>query len=134
MFKSVADYIIEGIRNIFVPDNDFLTEKVEAIRSEFGIIDSVSGTVSIFKEFFTNVSTGRPPKIEIDLSLAESKYNYGSSAFALNMEWYAKYKPAVDVVLSSIIWVLFAWRVFVRVPAIIGGFSSDVDKLGGGKE
>lgn len=133
MLTSAADYIARSIKNIFVPDKDFLSDKVQSIRDKFGIVDSVTGTVDILEDFFVDVASGVPPKIEIDLSKADSQYDYGASAYALDMEWYAKYKPTVDVVLSAIIWVLFAWRIFVRMPSIISGFSSNVDSLGGGK-
>lgn len=133
MLTSAADYITRSIKNIFVPDKDFLSDKVQSIRDKFGIIDSVTGTIDVLEDFFVNVASGVPPKIEIDLSKAESQYDYGGTAYALDMGWYAKYKPIVDVVLSAIIWVLFAWRIFVRMPSIISGFSSNVDSLGGGK-
>lgn len=110
-----------------MPEGDFIKDKVSYLRSKFGIIDSVSGTVSVLGDFFDTVSDGVPPKIEMHLNKAESEYNYGDTAVALDMSWYARYKPTVDVILSSMIWLFFVWRVFVKLPSIIGGFSGQVD-------
>ena len=43
------------------------------------------------------------------------------------MRWYARYKPTGDVLLSSLIWVFFAWRCFVHAPNIISGIAGDVE-------
>lgn len=80
----------------------------------------------MFGDFFDTVALGKPPKIEIHLDAAESQYDYGEVAYALDMTWYEKYKPTVDVLLSSMIWVFFVWRVFVHLPNIITGVSGDL--------
>lgn len=129
MFTSAADYIISGIRNIFVPDEDFLSDKVESIKSRFGIIDSISDTVEVLKDFFSTVALGTPPKVEIHLENAEGGIDYGSIAYALDMSWYERYKATVDTVLSSMMWVFFVWRVFTRLPNIISGVGSGAESI-----
>lgn len=110
-----------------MPEGDFIKDKVSDLRSRFGIIDSVSGTVGVIEDFFETVANGVPPKIEIHLNKADSKYDYGEVAYALDMTWYAKYKPTVDTILSSMMWLFFVWRVFVKLPSLIGGVSGDVE-------
>lgn len=84
-------------------------------------------TGDILNEFFQDVQSGEPPKIVIDLSLSESKYNWGASGYALDMSWYARYKPEVDSLLSAMMWLFFIWRVFVALPGIIAGTAGMVD-------
>ena len=84
-------------------------------------------TGDILNEFFQDVQSGEPPKIVIDLSLSESKYNWGASGYALDMSWYARYKPEVDSLLSAMMWLFFIWRVFVALPGIIDGTAGMVD-------
>lgn len=137
MFTNAANFIIEGIKNIFVPREDFLTEKVETIKSHFGFYSSIVDTVEVFKDFFSQTFEGEPPKITVDLSDSESKYNYGETAYVLDMTWYARFKPYGDKILSAIMLVFFAWRMFKALPSIISGGSTLVnmaDSSSGGKE
>lgn len=66
----------------------------------------------------------------MNLGNAESKYNYGGKAIALDMTWFAKYKPTTDAVISAILWAFFVWRVYVMLPGIINGVSGTVGSYG----
>ena len=129
-FENVAESIIEGIKNvlieIFVPSEDFLSEKIEYLKNKFGIVDSIISTIDIFSQFFENVGTGTPPKIEMNFSSAKSKTKYGNTV-TIDFSWYAQFKPTVDTMLSSIIWVMFVWRTFKRLPNIISGAGGDTN-------
>lgn len=105
---------------IFVPSEDFLSEKINYLKSKFGIVDSITSTIDIFFNFFKNVGNGKPPKIEIDFSSARSSINFGSKV-TIDFSWYTQFKPMVDTILSSIMWVFFVWRIFKRLPNIING-------------
>ena len=130
LWESANDILLSGfhemLQEIFVPDEDYISEKVNSIRTRFAFADSIMTTAESISSAVKNSGSSGPPKLTINLGLAESKYDYGGSALALDMSWYARYKPSVDVVLSSIIWVLFVWRVFVHLPNIISGFGGDV--------
>lgn len=78
----------------------------------------------MFTNFFTDTDFSQPPTFTVDLTTAESKYNYGTSAIAIDFTWYSKYKPMVDIVLSSIIWVVFIFNTFKDIPNIISGVGS----------
>lgn len=115
--------LIDGIKAIFVPSEDFLSEKVDSIAEKFSFVsDIVEGSKNIAAIFETD--SDEPPYIEMDFSLAKSeKYDYGGKAVALDMSWYAPYKESVDAILSVIIYVCFLWRIFVASPGIINGQS-----------
>lgn len=119
------DGVVSGIREIFVPDEDFVTERWNSIRERFSFVDSISETADIIIRFFKDTIFDEPPKIYINLGNAESKYDYGSSAYCLDMTWYARYKPIVDPFLSGWIWLCFIYRVYTKLPSIIGGVAGD---------
>ena len=115
-----------------MPEEGFLDAKVAAIRQEFAFADSVMSTVDVISDFFDTVAEGKPAKIEIHLENARSIYDYGGTAYALDMTWYAEYKPTVDTILSSIMWIFFTWRVFVHLPNIINGIAGTPGDFGKG--
>lgn len=117
--------ILNGIKAIFVPSEDFLTTKVESLRSRFGFVDSVINTGDAIRAALTDFETS-PPIIYMELSNAESKYDWGDRAIALDLRWYERYKPMVDQLLSAMLWLWFAWRVFRKLPDIISGVAGDV--------
>ena len=123
--ENLGTTIVNGIKDIFVPSEDFLSDKVDSIRSRFVLADSISDTAGVIIDFFNTVAQGEPPKIEIHLNTAEGGIYFGDVAYALDMTWYERYKPSVDLVLSSMMWVFFVWRVFTRLPNIINGVGSD---------
>lgn len=110
-----------GIQKIFIPEEDYITNRWNAIRSRFSFADSISETVDIIFTFFKETAFDEPPKIHIDLSYAESKYDYGGETYCLDMSWYERYKPTVDAFLSAFMWACFIWRLYVALPNIING-------------
>ena len=126
IMEDISNFILDGLSELFVPDEDYLSEKVAAIRERFAFADSIMETADSIKTAVYGSGKDGAPRITINLNAAESKYNYGGSALALDMSWYSRYKPAVDTVLSSILWVTFVWRVFVALPNIISGIGGSV--------
>lgn len=110
--------------SLFVPSPTYFAEKVVVLTDNFEFVTSIIETVNLISDFFDSVGSGEVPKISINLSLAESKYNYGSTAYALDMSWYSRYKPTVDKLLSAIMWLFFLWRMFCALPGIISGTAS----------
>lgn len=109
-----------------MPDPVVIEDKWNSIRQRFVFADSISNTANVIGDFFKNTDFNEPPKISIDLGKAESEYDYGTTSFALDMSWYARYKPTVDVFLSAWIWLVFLWRLYIKLPNIINGVGSDM--------
>ena len=128
------EVLLGGVRDIledlFVPDSDYLSEKVTALRERFSFADSIMDTAESVKNAVVG-GGNQAPKISIDFGKAESKYNYGSSSMVLDMSWYSRYKPNVDLILSAMMWVFFVWRVFVKLPSIISGVGGSVEAMDG---
>lgn len=116
--------MIEGIKAIFVPSSDYVSERWNSIRSRFSFADSITETVDIISTFFKETAFDEPPKVHIDLGYAESEYDYGGETYCLDMSWYARYKPIVDPFLSAFLWIAFIWRIFTQLPNIINGVGS----------
>lgn len=119
--QAIPAAIADVLTAIFVPSADYVTAKVDALRTKFPFIDSVITTGEFIRDSVSGASG--PPAIYVDLSLASSG-NYGSQKVLLtDFGWYAQYKPKVDTILSAALWAFFGWRVFLKLPGIISGES-----------
>ena len=126
----VADTITFTLKELFVPTEDFLTVKVDALRSEFAFADSIVSAGELVGSTLQSLET-EPPVIYIDLSSARGsfapggKYPLGGKEVFIDMSWYAEYKPVGDALLSALLWIAFIWRMFIKLPGIISGMPGD---------
>lgn len=121
---AIADAIAVPIEAIFVPSEDFLTAKIEALRANYAFADSIIETGQAIGTALSVGDSG-PPVIYMHLQDAEGDINWGGTVPALDMRWYERYKPTVDSLLSAMLWIFFAWRVFRKLPGIISGMEGD---------
>lgn len=128
--ESLLESILSGIRklfvSLFVPSDGFFTARVNEISSNFGFWTSIRDTAAVFIDFLKETDFTVPPKIEIDLSLIKSKVNYGGKVYILDFSFYEPYKESVDVILSAIIWLVFAWNTYKNLPNIISGIGGGI--------
>lgn len=124
----MGDTIVNGIKSIFVPEEDFITNKVQEVRNNFVFVDSVINTFEYIKERLTshiNAGSGSAPKLKMTVDIkGESK-----EVTMIDLSWYRQFKPYGDLILSAIMYVFFAWRVFRNLPNTINGVGSDVDTI-----
>lgn len=127
--SKIGEAISSGFAALFVPDAEYISVKYNELRSRFGFVDSISASADALTDAFQGFQDpDEPPIIYMDFSAADSKYDYGGKAVALDLSWYSQYKPTVDVILSSVLWTFFVWRMFTHLPSIISGSSISVDK------
>ena len=119
---TLANTILAGIRDIFVPKEDYLSSKVAALSAEFSFVDSIVKTVQFMHSGLAAVET-EPPVIYIDLGAQEGFYNIGGKVPFIDLHWYERYKPTVDAIISSFLWICFIWRMLIHLPGIISGAS-----------
>lgn len=125
--KQLPQLLAQELAKIFVPSQDYISVKVEALRGEFGFIDSVIATGEFIRDSISGDSG--PPVIYVDLGRAPSG-NYGSQRVLLtDFSWYAPYKGQVNTVLSAALWAFFGWKVFLNLPSIIGGESGYISDI-----
>ena len=126
--SSLADAIVTPVVNaitaVFVPSQDFLTAKVEALASKFGFAAAIVETVNVLKDGLNGVTT-EPPVIYLDLGASRGSYELGGKVPFLDLAWYAEYKPTVDKLISAFLWICFIWRMFLKLPGIISGMPGD---------
>ena len=120
----IPKQILEGITAIFVPKEDFLTAKWEAIRAEFAFADSIMSSGDMVLDVLNGIDP-EPPVIYIDLGASEGSYDIGGEVPFLDLRWYERYKPTGDAIISAFLWLVFAWRMFIKLPGIIGGLPGD---------
>lgn len=121
---SIAEAVGNVIKSIFVPDADFITEKWNDIRSRFEFADSITATGEVLVNILDGLDP-EPPVIYIDLGAAEGSYNIGSEVPFIDLRWYARYKPTMDLIVSAFLWLAFVWRLILKLPGIISGMPGE---------
>lgn len=113
---------------VFVPSDDYLSEKLEYLSQKFGFVATIVGIV---KTMWVDVGMGEliPPVVTINLGNSTSKYFYGGECVVLDLSWYAPYKPVTDIFLRAVLWSFFLWRLFVSLPNIINGIAGTSDNM-----
>ena len=124
LIKSIPQAIAEAISAIFVPREDFLTAKWEAIRAEFAFADSIMTSGDMILGVLNGIDP-EPPVIYIDLGASEGSYDIGGEVPFMDLRWYERYKPTGDAIISAFLWLVFVWRMFIKLPGIIGGLPGD---------
>lgn len=124
LIKSIPQAISEAISAIFVPREDFLTAKWEAIRSEFAFADSITSSGQLILDVLNRIDP-EPPVIYIDLGASEGSYDIGGEVAFIDLHWYERYKPTGDAIISAFLWLVFIWRMFMKLPGIISGMPGD---------
>lgn len=120
--RNLVDTLVDGISAVFVPSEDYLSDKFEEFSKRFLFVSSIVLTVRAISDALTEFETS-PPIIYMELNAAEGSIYWGDRAVALDLTWYARYKPTVDSLLSAVLYAAFVWRVFVHLPNIISGVS-----------
>lgn len=117
----VFDKMKELFEMFFIPDEEAINAKFEAVREKFAFIESVSGYGEHLVGFLQSASGSKAPVITIDLSAYSGKYSYGTSTITMDFSWYAKYKPTVDNLVAGIIYATWLWHLYKRIPELIHG-------------
>lgn len=120
-----AEMLRNLFEELFVPSENYFDKHLQNIRDSFPIVNDVMEIMSSVKGFVNGLSGNTPPVVTLNLGAATNKYGYGGGTVRiLDMSWYAPYKRSADLIISSLMWLCFAWRLFHRVPSILNGASS----------
>ena len=126
---NIPDAIVNGIKTIlqelFVPDPDFIPNKVAALQAQYSFLEPMQQTGEDLKLFFQNIGS-QPPIIWIDLGAGTGWYPMGGKVKFIDLTWYSQYKPTADFIVGGSIWLWLAWRMFKAIPGIISGDSGSV--------
>lgn len=117
---------------LFVPSDGYIADKLDALAEKFPIVEDIKEVMKAINSFISGILSNKPPVITLNLGNATNKYGYGGGTVkVLDMAWYAPYKKTTDVLLSSFLWLCFAWRLFHRVPSILNGVASSASAIDG---
>lgn len=120
--QPLMDYLLEGLKKLFVPKDGYFDEKINELRQSFPLFDSILALLFDLKSFLLSLGA-TPPVIYANLSSADGSIYWGPNTVFVDMSWYAAYKPAMDSVLSGLLWLWFAWRMVLNLPGIMNGVS-----------
>ena len=118
---GLGQILIDVLTYLFVPAQDFLQLKIQALVQEFGYLEPIISLGDTFKAYFTGVNP-TPPVIWIDLG-ASAWYPMGGRVKFIDLTWYAQYKPTVDGIIGAFLWLWLLWRLFQNAPGIVRGAS-----------
>lgn len=122
--KTVPQILVDALAAVFIPAEGYLDAKVDALLSTYTFLNGFSSDAKFLKGQLSGLGT-TPPVIYIPLGSSETSYSIGSDTIFLDLSWYAKYKPTVDAILSAFLWILFIWKLFLKLPGIVSGLPGD---------
>lgn len=93
---------------------------LEEIKSKFSWATDIASDWEEIADYLKGAGS-EVPKIVIDLDNAESRYNWGDSSYVLDMTWYARYKPTIDLIIIGFTYIGFFFLLYKRLPDIIKG-------------
>lgn len=121
--------LVEGIVNLFtklfVPSEGFADPLIEKVNEKFTFKEQSEKNINLIFDQFSSMGQSIPTLTFPFSKTSLAKYGVGD--YTVSFDWYAPYKPSVDVVFSAILWVMFAFNQYFAVKNIINASGSAVD-------
>lgn len=121
--QRIQEKIKEVFEYFFFPDEERTNQRLDEIRQKFAFVDSISSYGESLMDFLKNASGKKAPVITISLGSYKGSFDYGSGNIVIDFAWYEPYKPMVDNIIAGIIWAVWLWHMYKRIPDIIAGNS-----------
>lgn len=122
--KTIPQVLVDALATVFVPAEGYLDAKVDTLISTYDFVKGFKSDATFLMNQIARLGT-LPPVIYIPLGSSETSYFIGNDTVFLDLSWYERYKPTVDAILSSFLWILFIWKVFLKLPGIVSGLPGD---------
>lgn len=123
---KIIDLLKDALAFLFVPQQSSVDNLVNKVTEKFGFIESIKNAFNDIQNMINNIDNGTAV-FSVDIS---SPW-YNGKATLFNLAWYKPFKPYGDLVFTGFAYLFFIWRLYVRLPSIIGG-SSGIVKAGRG--
>jgi hypothetical protein len=123
---GVVESIINGIKNIFVPSEEFMEDfgdELDAIKARFEWSEEIKDIGSDFKDILQNQENASAPVVVLP-RITNSKDNTVYTTGGENVLDLGEFETEVIIVrgiLAVLLWVFFLWRLYCRLPDIIHG-------------
>jgi hypothetical protein len=111
--ENLPTAIINGLKELFIPDEDFFDEFVDLFNEKFGFVSQI---IDLGRHLFDMDYSGSPPDVEITF--------YGVTFNFIDFSIYNQYRLWIHAIIAGFVWFHFIRRLFkTRIPQIIGGMS-----------
>lgn len=122
---ELPDRIGKVMEYLFVPEEDALSQIKEKIKSTYLITQAVQ-LRNKFQQLWNDLGFYGVPDKAPELTFKVSTIGTKSLAqfekdIRISLDWYAPYKADIDAILSALMLLFYAYRLFVNLPAIITG-------------
>lgn len=121
--KQIVSLFSDLFNSLFIPSEERITSITDTVKSKFAFIDTINSGITTLQSSVEN-TTGAPT---IELSLDSTKYTNSMNVNIIDMSWYAKFKSYGDVIITGFVYVMFLWRLYIRISAIINGSAGAVN-------
>lgn len=121
---SIAIAVSGVLANAFVPSVDVVDTTINNFNNKFGFVSDVQTNIENIKTTIFGIKPS--PILKLPIAKPTSKYDYGlGDYFIIDVSWYGQYKKYGDTIIMALLWLMFAWRLFIKLPGIINGTSAD---------
>lgn len=127
--QTIPQVLVDALVSVFVPAEGYLDAKVDTLLANYTFLKSFYSDSNFLMRRLLGLGS-TPPVITIPLGNSNTSYSLGNDVVFLDLSWYADYKPTVDSVLSALIWVLFVWKTFLKLPGLVRGLPGEFGKEG----
>ena len=120
-FRFISN-LLNGIKGLFTINFDAFFDTWNKFQQKASFLGETKDLVSNeVKKIELNPQ--EPPSITVDLTSANSKYNWGTQAICLDLSWYTAFKPKVDFFIICFCYGFFFWNLFKDLPNVINGIA-----------
>lgn len=124
---DVISKAVQGVMtDVFIPNEAATLEKIGEMQQYFEFKDDIIKAVDDLRIMLFGITPSPILKIPIGKTTSK-KYNYGTGNYIIiDVSWYAPYKQFGDKVILAIVWALFLWHMFLKLPGIISGTEGSI--------
>lgn len=122
---ELLEKIIRLFSDLFVPSEGFADPLIDKVNEKFTFKEQSEKNINLIFDQFSSMGQSIPTLTFPFSRTSLAKYGVGD--YTVSFDWYAPYKSSVDVVFSSILWVMFAFNQYFAVKNIINASGSAVD-------
>lgn len=113
--KKLPETIITGIKNLFIPSEQFMSEWNEKVSKKMSFTDAIKSSFETIMSYAT--STEEPPVIYTEITYAGTTQMYK----VLDLSFLKNDIRTIRNVISAFCYLEFFWLLFKRVQEIING-------------
>lgn len=130
---KLIDLLGDLLRTLFIPNQNSFVAIKNAIDEKLGFVESVKIAFNSVKQMLEGVVAAPRLTYSVNTPIYTGELTF------LDMEFYRPFKPYGDLVFTGFAYVLFVYRLYIRLAGIINGsvdvFSGRIDTRGrGGSE